>query len=241
MLSLLWNEYLYRPVFNILIYFYNGIASQNLGAAVIYLTILLRVVLLPFSIVSVWKQGFYKKLTDEISKIAVTHKNDSVLQNQEIREFLKKHRVNPWSKAIVLGVQALTLILLYQVFLGGIRGNKLNQLYGWVRHPDFVNTSFLGFDLGAHSIIWPVIVAIFLFVEISLEQRKKGQMTLNADIVYKYFFPFFVFIALYILPMVKSLFILTSLVFSAIVVGGIEAFFNLLNTPPAEADDDEEE
>lgn len=241
MISFFWNEYLYRPVFNILIYFYNGIASQNLGVAVIYLTILLRLALLPFSVISVWKQGFYKKLSGEISKIALAHKNDPVLQNQEIREFLKAHRVNPWSKAIVLGVQALTLVLLYQVFLGGIRGNKFSELYSWVRRPDFVNINFLGFDIGAHSLIWPAVVAVFLFVEISFEQRKKGTLVLNPDIVYKYFFPLFVFVTLYILPMVKSLFILTSLVFSAIVVGGIETLFNMINVSLEETEDDEEE
>ncbi len=241
MLSIFWNEYLYRPLFNILIYFYNGIAVQNMGVSVIYLTILLRTALLPFSIASIWNQGFYAKLSHEISKIAATHKNDAILQNQEIREFLKKHRVNPWSKAVVLGVQALTLVLLYQVFMGGIRGNKFNQLYDWVRRPDFVNINFMGFDIGARSLLWPAIVAVFLFVEISWEQRKKKAFLLNTDIVYKYFFPFFVFVTLYFLPMVKSLFILTSLIFSAIVVGGIEVLFKILNKGPVDEDDDDED
>lgn len=239
MFSIFWNEYLYRPVFNLLIYFYNELAFQNMGLAVIYLTVLLRIVLLPFSIVSVWKQGFYAKLSHEISKIAAAYKNDPILQNQEIREFLKKHRVNPWSQAVVLGVQAVALILLYQVFMGGIRGNKFNELYNSVRHPDFVNSIFLGFDIGARSIVWPAIVAVFLFVEISLEQRKKAVAILNSDIVYKYFFPLFVFFALYILPMVKSLFILTSLIFSAIVVGGIEMLFKIINNGPKEENDDD--
>ncbi len=241
MLSFFWNEYFYRPLFNILIYFYNNIAAQNMGVAVIYLTILLRIVLLPFSVMSVWKQGFYAKLTHEISKIATAHKNDQILQNQEIREYLKKHRVNPWSKAVVLGVQALTLILLYQVFMGGIRGNKFNQLYSWVSRPDFVNISFIGFDISARNLLWPAIVAVFLFLEISWEQRSKKVIILNSDIVYKYFFPLFVFITLYFLPMAKSLFILTSLVFSAIVVGGVELLFKMVEKGPAEENDDEED
>lgn len=228
MLSVIWNDYLFRPVFNILIYFYNEWTVQNLGLAVIYLTLLLRLILLPFSIVSVWKQAFYKKLSKEIVKISLAHKNDPILQNQEIREFLKKHRVNPWSKAIVLGVQALTLVLLYQVFLGGLRGQKMDQLYSWVRHPDFVTTTFFGFELGARSFLWAAAVGVFLFVEIGLEQRKKKKILMNSDMVYKYFFPLFCFAALYMLPMVKSLFILTSLVFSAIVVSGIQALFNMM-------------
>ena len=230
MLSTIWNEYLFRPIFNILIYFYNEVTAQNLGLAVIYLTLLIRLALLPFSFISVWKEGFHKKLSTAISKIALAHKNDSVLQNQEIREFLKKNRVNPWSKAIVLGVQALTLVLLYQVFLGGIRGTKMEYLYDWVERPDFVNAMFLGFDIGERNFVWPLAVAIFLFIEISLEQRKKKKYLLNSDIVYKYFFPLAVFGFLFLLPMVKALFILTSLIFSAIVIGGVRMIFNLIQS-----------
>lgn len=225
----IWNEYLFRPVFNILIHFYNEFTSYNLGLAVIYLTILLRCILLPFSIISIWKQNFYKKLAKDITIIVVAHKNDPVLQNQEIREFLKRHRVNPWSKAVVLGVQAVTLILLYQVFLGGIKGEKLHQLYSSVAMPDYVNISFLGFSLGERSMLWAAAVGLFLFIEITLEHRARKQFIMRADIVYKFFFPFFVFLTLSILPMVKSLFILTSLIFSAIVVGGLETLFNFLN------------
>ncbi|MBU1180206.1 YidC/Oxa1 family membrane protein insertase [Patescibacteria group bacterium] len=244
MISHIWNEYLFRPIFNILIYFYNEVTAQNLGLAVIYLTVLLRLTLLPFSVISVWKEGFHKKLSKQISKIALAHKNDPVLQNQEIREFFKKYRVNPWSKAIVLGVQALTLVLLYQVFLGGIRGTKMDFLYEWVERPDFVNTMFLGFDIGERNLIWPLAVALLLFIETSWEQRKKKEFLLNSDIVYKYFFPLAVFGFLYLLPMVKSLFLLTSLIFSAIVVGGVRSLFNLIQgdkkaAPKAEAGEDE--
>ena len=236
-----WNEYLFRPVFNILIYFYNEYTSNNLGAAVIYLTILLRFVLLPFSIISIWKQEFYKKLSKDISKIAEAYKNDQVLQNQEIRGFLKRHRVNPWSKAVVLGVQALTLVLLYQVFLGGIKGEKMHQLYDWVAVPDFVNSIFLGFNLGERSLLWAAAVGIYLFIEITIEQRGKKEFLMNADVVYKFFFPLFCFALLYMLPMVKSLFILTSLVFSTIVVGGIEMLFNMVNKGPEEVFGEDEE
>ncbi|MBU4422064.1 YidC/Oxa1 family membrane protein insertase [Candidatus Parcubacteria bacterium] len=229
MLSHIWTAYLFKPVFNILIYLYNEVSGQNLGIAVIYLTVLIRLLLLPFSVISVWRESFYKKISVKIEKIALAYKNDEVLQNQEIREFLKTHRINPWSKAIVLGVQALTLVLLYQVFLGGIKGTKLDLLYSWVERPDFVKTMFLGFDLGVRSFIWPAIVAVVLFLEITMEQRKKRALLLNSDIVYKFFFPLAVFAFLSLLPMVKSLFVLTSLVFSAIVVGGIKSLFNAMD------------
>lgn len=232
MLLYFWNEYLFRPIFNLLIYLYNETTGQNFGLAIIYLTILLRAILLPFSIINIWKEKFYEKVTKEISKIAIAYKNDPVLQNQEIREFLKTHKINPWAKAVVFGVQALTLILLYQVFLGGIKGHKFDLLYPGIERPDFVNTMFLGFDLGAKSLFWSAVVAIMLYLEIAWIQRKKKSFLLNSDIVYKYFFPLFVFAVLYFLPMVKSLFILTSLLFSIIVVGGVKLIFNALNSAP---------
>jgi len=230
MLTHIWTIYLFQPVFNLLVYFYNELANQNFGVAVIYLTLLLRLLLLPFSLINVWNEGFYKKISKDISKIALAYKDDPVLQNQEIREFLHHHRINPWAKAIVLGVQALTLILLYQVFLGGIHGSKFDLLYAGVERPDFINTQFLGFDIGARSILWPAIVAIFLFLEVSWEQRKKKKILMNSDIVYKVLFPLAIFIVLAVLPMVKSIFILTSLIFSLIVVGGARMLFGLIGS-----------
>jgi len=230
MLTHIWTVYLFQPVFNLLVYFYNELTNQNLGVAVIYLTLLLRFVLLPFSLINVWNEGFYKKISKDISKIALAYKDDPVLQNQEIREFLRHHRINPWAKAIVLGVQALTLVLLYQVFLGGIHGSKFDLLYPQVERPDFINTQFLGFDIGSRSILWPAIVAIFLFLEVSWEQRKKKKLLMNSDVVYKVLFPLIIFIVLAVLPLVKSIFILTSLIFSLIVVGGARILFGLIGS-----------
>ena len=138
-------------------------------------------------------------------------------------------------------MQALTLILLYQVFLGGIRGEKFHQLYSWVGMPDFVNSVFWGFNLGEHNLWWAAAVGIYLFVEVTIDQRAKKEYLKNADIVYRFFFPLFCFALLYALPMVKSLFILTSLVFSTIVVGGIEMLFNMISKDPAEVFGDEDE
>ena len=214
----IWNDWLYAPLLNALIYLYNGIAGQNLGMAVIFLTIVLRFALLPFTVASVRNEAFYEKMDEKVEKIRRAFKNDPVLQKQEIRDFLHKNRIHPWSKAIVLGVQILVLILLYQVFLGGING-KLNELYSWVQRPDFIDTIFLGLDIGTrYNILWPAIVAAVLYLEIYFEQRPRRAALLNSDLVYRCIFPFFSFSALYILPIAKSIFILTSLLFSITMV-----------------------
>ena len=48
-LNLVWDQYLYIPLFNLLIWLYLNFSFFNLGIAVIILTIILRIVLLPLS------------------------------------------------------------------------------------------------------------------------------------------------------------------------------------------------
>lgn len=213
-----WNHFLYIPLFNALIWLYNGWAKENLGSAVILLTIILRVVLLPLSIVSERNKIRYRLLHEKVEEAKKAFKNDSVLYKEKVRELLKKYKVNPWAKTIVLGIQALVLVLLYQVFIHGITRSKLNVLYPFVDRPDIINANFYGFEMGVRDVWWAAAVGLVLFIEIYLDQRRrsaKGGVTRNEQI-YAIIFPVMSFLALYLLPMVKSIFILTTLAFSYI-------------------------
>lgn len=218
MLETIWHDFLYQPVFNLLIWIYNNWADANLGWAVVYLTVILRLVLLPFTLVTEKNRAKNMDLNQELKKIEQGYRNDPVLMKEETRKVLKKTRVSPWSKVVVLGVQVLVLVLLYQVFLRGITGDKVIKiLYPFINFPGKINTVFYGFELGAvHDFIWPGIVGLFLLVEIYFGYRKYKTLA-KADLAYFILFPVFSFLALWFLPMVKSLFILTSLVFSAII------------------------
>lgn len=225
MLEIIWHDFLYQPVFNLLIWIYNNWTDTNLGWAVVYLTVILRLVLLPFTVVTEKNQATNENLDLEIEKLAKDFRNDPVKQKEEVRKLIKKKKITPWTKAFVLGIQILVLVLLYQVFLRGITGEKVIKiLYPAINFPGKINTVFYGFELGAvHDFIWPGIVALFLLVEIYFGYRKHRSIS-KADLAYFILFPAFTFLALWILPMVKSLFILTSLIFSAI----IHQFFRLL-------------
>ena len=219
MLGLIWHDYFYQPLFNVLIWIYNNWADQNLGWAVVYLTIILRLILLPFTLVTEKNRRSEEELVGEAKRIDKEFHNDNLLKKEEMRRILKQKKVRPWSKLVSLGVQVLVLVLLYQVFLRGITGDKiLKILYSWIDFPGKINTDFYGFDLGAtHDIVWPGIVAIGLLAEIYFDYRKKKFTISKADLAYFLLFPAFSFVILWALPMVKSLFILTSILFSAII------------------------
>lgn len=222
MLLALWNEFLYRPLFNLLIFIYNNWTGMNLGWAVVVLTILLRLALLPFSLLNERNRIRNAVLAGEIADLKKQYHNDPVMLKEEIRGVLKKRKVQPWAKVIVLGIQLLVLVLLYQVFLRGITGEKLLKvLYPSVQYPGVINTRFYGFELGrAQTASWAAVAALWLAAEIYLEfsrRRKLGLGIHKNDLAYFVFFPLAVFGILYALPMVKSLFVLTSFSFSAII------------------------
>src|SRR3989344_8480601 len=157
--SVIWNQYLYIPLFNFLVWLYTNYASFNLGMAVIILTVILRIVLLPFTILSEKGRIIGRELSTKVKEIEKDYANDPVHKKQEIRDFLKRKKIRPWAKAIVLVVQGLVLVLLYRVFLGGINTeSKLHLLYPSIPRPDFIDTNFLWFDIGQRNFILPAVV-----------------------------------------------------------------------------------
>lgn len=217
MTDFIWHDLLYRPLFNVLFFLYNNFSGGNLGIAVIELTILLRIVLLPFAILSERNQLVAERLHHKIKSIERDYSNDTIGAKERIREVLRLHRVSPWAKSVMLAVQVLVLVLLYQVFISGMTTTQFRELYGWVQLPDLINLNFLGWNVAEpRTLFWPLIVAGFLFLEITLSQRSEKDLD-RSQILYRILLPLFSFFALWLLPMVKSLFILTSMAFSGIV------------------------
>lgn len=219
MFEFIWNEILYQPLFNVLIWMYNNVTDHNLGWSVILLTLALRVFMLPLSIISEYNRVRNQELAAEIETAGQDFKFDPVLRKEYVRKLVRARKVHPWAKTLGLAVQLLVLLLLYQVFWRGITGEKLiTYLYDWVDFPGTINIMFYGFNLAAdHDIVWAGIVAVLMLVEVYLEVRRNKNAPTKSDLLYFILFPLATFYLLWILPMVKSLFVLTSILFSAIV------------------------
>ncbi|HTK60693.1 MAG TPA: YidC/Oxa1 family membrane protein insertase [Candidatus Baltobacteraceae bacterium] len=203
-MSSLWHDGLVSPMLATLLFLYRTLAFGNLGVAVIELTVLLRLALLPLTILAERSSARYERLSEEVASIQEQYKNDEVLANEQIRELLKRRKINPWAKATVLLVQFAALLALYQVFTRG------------ALTPD-VDPTFFGFDIGKRNIWWALSVGIVLYLEISHEQRQVEHLLGKQDAVYRYAFPLFSVVVLSLLPMVKAIFVLTSMAFSLIV------------------------
>jgi YidC/Oxa1 family membrane protein insertase len=111
----------------------------------VWLTVALRIILLPFTIISIRGAGKEKKLEEAAAEAVQIYKNDPVAQKEEMRRIMKQHHISPWARTLTLVVQAIVFIVLYQVFIHGITGEKImKNLYASVDYPGKLYTQFFG-------------------------------------------------------------------------------------------------
>jgi YidC/Oxa1 family membrane protein insertase len=222
----LWFTILYQPLLNALIWTYTNYANQNLAWAVIIMTVALRLALVPFSLVSEKNEAKRRLLEQDGKKLAVIYKNDPVAQQEELRKIMKKNHISPWARFFTLVVQVLLFVVLYQVFINGVQNDEImKDLYPGVSYPGKLNTLFFGFDISKnHTVLWAGFTAAYILVSTLVEGVLRKKSWEKSDVYFLIFFPLSIFVGLWFLPMVKSIFLLTTVVFSDI----IKALFSWL-------------
>jgi YidC/Oxa1 family membrane protein insertase len=162
----LYNFLIYNPLLNILIFFYNTIAFKDLGLAIIFLTILTRLIFYPFSQKMIETQLLLQKIQPEIKEIQKKYKSEPQKQVEETMNLYKKYKINPFSIYIFLIIQLPILIALYQIFSQNFNGSILKNLYFFINKPEFITQTFLGLiNLEKPSIILAVVAAFFQYLQ----------------------------------------------------------------------------
>lgn len=162
----LYNEVLYRPLLNGLIWFYDVLPWQDLGLAIIALTVVIRVLLTPF----LWKAQKAQKdlaaIQPEIKKIQEQFKNDREGQGRALMELYAGHKVNPFSGCLLMLIQLPILIALFQVFQKVFKPEELRYLYSFVANPGMLDSVSLGLiDLAKGNIYLGVVAAATQFLQ----------------------------------------------------------------------------
>lgn len=167
-MSFLWQDIIYRPILNALIFLFNTIAFHNFGLAIIYVTVLLRLVLYPLFHNAAKQQIAMQKIQPHIKKIQEVHKNDREKQAQALMELYKEHGVNPFTSMILLVIQIPVMLGLYWVVRSGLTPGNLSGLYSFIAQPQSINPLFLGVNLAAPSILLIVLAALAQFFQARL-------------------------------------------------------------------------
>lgn len=216
----IFNEILYRPLFNAMVYLHSVIPGGDLGLTIVVLTVFIRAIFTPLSLKTIKSQKSLRDLAPKIEEIKASHKNDTAAQSAAILKLYRENNVNPLAGCLPLLIQIPILIALYQVFIKGITEESLSLLYGFVSRPMAVDGNFLGlFDVTQRNVFLTLLAGWLQFLQskqsISLQADTGGNKELTAlSKQMLYFFPVMVIIIGWNLPAGLILYWIATTVFS---------------------------
>ena len=156
---------IYIPLYNLLIFLAWIVPGHSIGWAIILLTIIIRLALLPASLKASRAQVKLQLVQPEINRIRKEIK-DQQEQGKALMALYKKEGVSPFGSCLPLLIQLPIIFILYRVFLN-INKNGLNSgnLYSFTPHLGSVNTFLFGLDLAKPEIwILPILAGLSQYV-----------------------------------------------------------------------------
>ena len=164
----LFKTILYEPFLNLLVFFYNVIPGHDLGISIIFLTLSIKLLLLPLSMKAVKGQKELKELQPKLDEIKKKYAKEKEKQTKAIMNLYKENKVNPFSSCLPLLIQLPILIAVFQVFRTGLTETNL-PVYSFIHNPGVLNTIGFGFlALSAPSIFLAVITGIAQYIQASM-------------------------------------------------------------------------
>lgn len=215
----------YYPLYNTLVFLTAVVPGNDIGIAVILLTILVKIIILPLSHKASQTQRKLKEIEPHIKRIKEQYKDKQEEQALKTMALYKEHGINPFASILLLFIQLPMFIALYYIFK-----DKLDLtsavIYSFTMIPATVNTVFLGLvDLSGSNIVLAVLVGITQYFQtvLSVPEMPKSEAK-NASFAddfaksmswqMKYFLPVFISFVAFKLSAAVSLFWVTSNLFS---------------------------
>lgn len=175
----IWNQTLYRPIYNALIFLIDIIPGRSLGFAIITLTLIIRGLLYGQNKKALTAQKKMSEIQPKLNKLREKYKDDQQKLAEETMKIWQQHKVNPMSGCLPILVQFPILIALFFVVQDGLNPDQGVFLYEPLRDFVFqsVSTNFLGIlELTKQNFyILPVIVGGLQFGQLYLANSRNKQ------------------------------------------------------------------
>lgn len=128
------------------------VQTGDFGIAIILMTVIIRTLLIPFTLPTLKSQQKMRVIKPELDKLKAKHKGDPKKMQQAQMDLFKLHNINPLGGCIPYIAQFIVLIALY---------NALNTFVNAAATMG-IHTSFLFFDLAKpdRTLVIPVIAAL---------------------------------------------------------------------------------
>jgi YidC/Oxa1 family membrane protein insertase len=167
-----------QPILNVLVWLYNTVPGNDFGIAIILLTVIVKVVLYPFTMAQIKQQRALQLIQPKVDEIRQRLKDDKEAQAKELMELYKRDKVNPAASCLPLVIQLPIFIGLYRALRDGLSSQGLNLLYPFVANPGTLNTMLFGVvDLSKPNIVLAVLAGAVQFWQSWQMMRKPSPTT----------------------------------------------------------------
>ena len=131
--SFVFQEVLYRPLFNLLVLIYEYVPPYDFGISILLLTFLIRMALWSLNSKAIISQRETQikaqKMQEKMKEIMRKYREDPMRQHQEIGRLWKENKFNPFSGFVPIVIQVIILIALYQVFRTIVQPEQFGFLF----------------------------------------------------------------------------------------------------------------
>lgn len=163
----------YQPILNLLVLLYNTVSFQDLGIAIILLTIIIKLILWPLGQQSIKSQKALQDLQPKIEELKKKYADNKVELSRATMDLYKENKVNPFSSCLPLLIQLPFLFAVYSVFRDGLN-NKLDLVYSFISKPEIINGLSFGFlDLNKPNIYLAVLAGAAQFLQAKMMMTKQ--------------------------------------------------------------------
>jgi YidC/Oxa1 family membrane protein insertase len=177
MISAFFNAVFYNPIYNLLVALVAFIPGGDVGVAVIVLTILIRLILLPFSLSAARTQRAMRALEPKLAELKEKHKDNKEEHALKTLELYRAERVNPFASILTVFIQIPVLLGLYWVFrYEPFSAIDTVRLYFFTPVPHAIGDSLFGLvPMASKSFILAILAgaAQFLQAQFALSRAPK--------------------------------------------------------------------
>lgn len=167
-----WYYFLTKPFFFIL-KFFNDLFG-NYGLAILAITVLVKLAMLPLAAKSYKAMARIKKLGPDIDAIKKKNKDSKMQMNKEVMELYKREKINPAAGCLPMLIQIPVFFSLYKVLFVTI-DMRHQPFFGWIKDlsaPDptsiFNLFGLLPFEIHGGILligVWPILMGITMFLQ----------------------------------------------------------------------------
>ncbi len=222
----LFTSIIYQPFLNVLVFFYWILdiltkGHPDMGVAVILLSILIRIILLPLSLMEDKSAKDRREIIARMHQLEIDFSTDPIRLRQESKQLFHRNRAVVVGEFISLLVQVAVALMLWRMFETGLTGEDLHLIYPFMPKVETpFNLVFLGkFDL-THTNIWINLLQSFMiFIVETVGIVTSPYPPMKGEVVrLQLVLPIISFIVFLRLPAGKKLFVITALVISLIII-----------------------